>query len=159
MLDFKQVYDEFKGKVWNLTSRYVFSKQDREDIFQEIFIKIHKALPSFRGDSKIETWIYRITANTAINYLNKQKRYNLLKTILNGLRFIETDELVESAGKSLKRPLSKLNPRQRTILVLAEVEEKKLSEIAEILNLPLGTVKSGLHRAKEIVKKELIKNG
>jgi len=159
MLDFRQVYNEFKSRVWNLTSKYVFIQQDKEDLFQEVFLKIHKALPSFRGDSKIDTWIYRITANTAINHLNKQKRYNLLKTILNGLRFVEADELVESAEKSLKKPLGKLNPQQRMILILAEVEEKKLGEIADILKLPLGTVKSSLHRAKEIIRKELDKNG
>ncbi len=155
MLDFKQVYDEFKGKVWGLTSRYVFSKQDREDLFQEVFLKIHKALPGFRGDSKIETWIYRITANTAINCLNKQKRYKLLKMVLYKLRFIEAEEMLEPENKTLAKPLEKLNARQRLILIMAEVEEKKLGEIAQLLNIPVGTVKSNLSRAKEIVRKEL----
>jgi len=155
--DFAKIYAEHKDAVWKLVSRYAASKPDREDLFQEVFLKIHKALPHFRGEAKLDTWIYRITANTSLNYLKKRKRYAGLKEILSKFRFVEEKE-EEKEEEKLSKPLQKLNPLQRMILILAEVEEKKLEEIAKTLKIPVGTVKSNLFRAREIVKKELNKN-
>ncbi|MFH1361043.1 MAG: sigma-70 family RNA polymerase sigma factor [bacterium] len=152
-MDFSKVYDDHKELVWRLVSRYVASQHDREDLFQEIFLRINQALSKFRGQAKIETWIYRIAANTAINFVKKQQRYSWFKRTLELLRKEDAEE--KEDGDGLFEPLKKLNPRQRMILVLAEVEEKKLEEIGEMLKLPVGTVKSNLHRAKEILKKEL----
>ena len=154
---FDRVYADFKGKVWSLIARYVRSQADREDLFLEVFLNIHRALSRFRGDSSLETWIYRVAVNTSLNFIKKQKRYKLITDALSAFRPIESEVPVEP-DLDLK-PLEKLNPQQRTILLLAEVEEKKLEEIAQIMNLPLGTVKSNLHRAKEILRKELGENG
>lgn len=158
-LEFEEVYDNYKKKVWMLTSRYLASAHDREDLFQEVFIKVHKALPKFRGDSSIDTWIYRITANTAINYLKKHKRYKLLKSMLEKMRVIKSDCPAEREEELKFKPLEKLNPQQRMIIILHDVEDKKLEEIAEILKLPVGTVKSNLHRGRDILRKELKYNG
>jgi len=158
--DFSQVYAAHKEMVWKLVSRYVFSQQDREDLFQEVFLKIHQGLNRFEGRSGIQTWIFRITANTALNFLKKQKRYGGLKDILSRFRFIEEkdEDKDHDEGKELSKLLGKLNPQQRMILIMADVEERKLEEIAQTLDLPVGTVKSNLHRAREIVKKEMNKN-
>ena len=157
--DFTRVYADHKENVWKLISRYAASRHDREDLFQEVFLKISKALPRFRGEAKLDTWIYRITVNTSLNHLKKRKRYAALKNILSKFRSIEEREEDKDRDKEkLSKPLEKLNPLQRMILILAEVEEKKLEEISKTLNIPLGTVKSNLHRAREIVKKELNKN-
>jgi RNA polymerase sigma-70 factor (ECF subfamily) len=158
-LDFSTIYNEHKELVWRLVGKYVAKQHDREDLFQEVFLRVHQALPRFRGDSAPGTWIYRITVNTAINYVKKQQRYRLLTDLLAGLRFEESIPTSDVEATSLLKPLEKLNPQQRTILLLADVEEKKLEEIAQTLNLPLGTVKSNLHRAREIIKKEVKKNG
>lgn len=157
--DFDQIYNAHKEKVWQLVSRYVPAQQDREDLFQEIFLNVHQALPKFRGEASLETWTYRITVNTAINYVKRRKRYKLLTGLLAGLRFEESIPSSEVEVSRLLKPLEKLNPQQRTILLLADVEERKLDEIAKIMGLPIGTVKSNLHRAREIIKKELEKNG
>lgn len=157
-LDFTQVYAEHKERVWQLISRYVFSREDREDLFQEVFLNVHKALPKFRGEAAVATWLYRITVNTAINYLKKRDRHRTVITVLSSLRIIETEEPIIAEATALEKPLRKLNPRQRLVLILSDVEEKKLEEIAEVTGLPLGTVKSTLHRAREAVKKELMKN-
>lgn len=154
---FDRVYADFKGKVWQLIARYVRPQADREDLFQEVFLNIHRALPRFRGDSQLETWIYRVAVNTSLNFIKKQKRNKLITDALSVLRPIEPEAPAEDE-LDLK-PLEKLNPQQRAILLLAEVEEKKLEEIAQIMKLPLGTVKSNLHRAKEILRKELGENG
>ncbi|MFA4967018.1 MAG: sigma-70 family RNA polymerase sigma factor [Candidatus Margulisiibacteriota bacterium] len=157
--DFEQIYMDSKKNVWSLVSRYVFFQQDREDLLQEVFINVHKALSKFRGESSINTWIYKITVNTAINYVNKQNRFKTLKRALSGLRIIEEESLQVSSDINELKPLAKLNPQQRMILLLSDIEEKKLDEIAEMMRLPIGTVKSNLHRAREIVKKEVIENG
>jgi len=133
-------------------------QSDKEDLLQEVFLNVHKALPRFRGEASLETWIYRITVNTAINYLKKQKRHQKITQVLGGLRIMDTVEVAESVDSTILKPLEKLNPQQRTIILLSDVEEKALDEIAEILQVPVGTVKSNLHRAREIVKKEVIKN-
>ncbi|HVN67950.1 MAG TPA: sigma-70 family RNA polymerase sigma factor [Candidatus Sulfotelmatobacter sp.] len=155
--EFASIYEEHKEKVWRIVSRYVFSREDREDLFQEVFLAVHRALPGFRGESKIETWLFRLATNTSINYVNKQSRIRRLKELLSGLRLIEVAEPAEPGD--LSGPLKKLNPRQRLVLVMAEVEEFTLEEIAAQTGLPVGTVKSNLHRAKEIVKKEVVDNG
>ncbi|MCX5751090.1 MAG: sigma-70 family RNA polymerase sigma factor [Candidatus Saganbacteria bacterium] len=156
--DFSGIYITYKQKVWGLVSKYVSTCHDKEDLFQEVFLKVHKALPKFRGEAEVGTWIYRIAVNTAITFLQKQKRYRLLKDLLDKMRVFEAEEADLSVTGELYGPLEKLNPKQRMILVLAEVEEKKLEEIAQTLNLPVGTVKSNLNRAKEILRKELGKN-
>ena len=153
--DFAQVYSDHKERVWKLICRYAFSPPDREDLFQEVFLKIHRALPRFRGESKLETWIYRLTVNTAIDHLKKQRRYERLKGVLEGFGLVRPEAPKPEEGGEVWKPLEKLNPRQRAILIMADVEEKKLEEIARTLQVPLGTVKSNLNRAREIVKKEL----
>ena len=158
-LEFEEVYNNFKEKVWKLTSRYLASSHDREDLFQEVFIKVHKALPNFRGDSKLDTWIYRVTANTAINYLKKQSRYKLLKNTLERMRIVKHQDSTGGKEELKFKPLEKLNPQQRMVVVLHDVEDKKLEEIAQILTLPIGTVKSNLHRGRDIIRKELENNG
>jgi len=156
-IEFSLLYDNHKEMVWKLISRYVFSREDREDLFQEVFLNIHNALPKFRGEANVETWLYRITINAAINYVKKQNFNRKLQQILESLRIVE--EISPAEIDELSLPLAKLNPRQRMILLLAEVEEKSLEEIAETMGLPVGTVKSNLHRAKEIIKKEVVKDG
>ena len=157
--DIAAVYQEHKEMVWRLTSRYVSAKEDQEDLFQEIFLRIYKALPSFRGEAALRSWIYKITVNTAINYAKKRQISQKAKNVLSWLRIIETEE--NSVGPKeeglITKALEKLNPKQRMILLLAEVEEKPLTEIASYLQIPVGTVKSNLNRAKENLKKELEK--
>jgi len=157
--DFASVYAACKDNVWRLVSKYVLTREDREDLFQEVFLRVHQALPRFRAESAISTWVYKITVNTALNYVKRRNRYKWVKEIFNNLRVLEAEPQEPAANIEELRPLGKLNEQQRMILILADVEEKKLSEIAEMLDLPVGTVKSNLHRAREIIKKEVSEHG
>ena len=121
-------------------------------------MNVHRALPGFRGESSLSTLLYRISANTAINHLKKRDRHRQVVNVLANLRIIETEEPTAVETSLLEEPLKKLNPRQRMVLVLADAEEKKLEDISAIMKMPLGTVKSTLSRAREIVKKELMKH-
>ena len=155
---FEQVYENHKKEVWGLVSKYVPDQADREDLFQEVFLKIYKALAGFRAESTLKTWIFRITVNTSLNYLKRKKRQRKLLDILGGFRLIDVEEKNDEVVEVALQPLAKLNPKQKMILLLVEVEEKSLMEVSVLLRLPVGTVKSNLHRAKEIVKKELNEN-
>lgn len=161
--DFLKIYNDNKELVWRLVSRYVSSKDDKEDLFQEVFLNIYKALPKFRGQSKIETWIYRITINRSINYIKKQARHKKIKDIFEKVKHIYSKYSEDEEAKKqevdlmLWKPLEKLNPKQRMILLLSEVEEMDLADIAKHLKMPIGTVKSNLHRAKNILRELLNK--
>src|SRR3989339_81957 len=157
MLEFSNIYADCKQLVWKLAYKYVYTLEDREDLFQEIFLNIHKALPRFRNEAAVSTWVYKIAVNTSINYVKKRNRYKALKEMVSNFRLPHADavDIITDADADKFKPLEKLNPQQRMILLLAEVEEKKMDEIAEIMKLPVGTVKSNLFRAKEIIKKEV----
>ncbi len=158
-IDFNQVYTDHKEFVWWLVSKYVKSTYDREDLFQEVFLKIHRALPGFRGQAAVQTWLYRVTVNTSLSFLKKQSNYRKLREVLVNFRLVEKTEMAQDVDESIWQPLNKLNPQQRMILIMSDVEENKLEEIASLLKIPIGTVKSNLHRAREIVKKELNQDG
>jgi len=157
--NFADIYSHHKENVWQIVARFADKQEDREDIFQEVFLAIHRNLPRFRGEAAIGTWLYRIAVNTAINHQKKLNRQKLLFKFLAGLRLSEASEPSHLAELALFKPLDKLNPRQKMIVILADVEERPLEEIASWLNLPIGTVKSNLSRAREIIKKELKKHG
>lgn len=158
-LSFDEVYGYCKNNVWNLISKYSFTKEDREDIFQEVFFNVHKALPRFRGDSQINTWVYKIAVNAAIDHVNRQKRHRMIVNVLGTLRVIDPEPVETGPDIEELKPLEKLSPRQRMVLLLSDVEDKKMDEISSIMNIPAGTVKSNLHRAREIVRKEILKDG
>ena len=158
-VSFFQIYDEQKSMVWRLVSRYVPLKQDREDLCQEVFLKVFKSLKHFRGEASVKTWVYRITVNTSLSYLKKKKRNEALMSALSVFNVFSADDKQIELDEDVFKPLGKLNPRQRMVLILADIEDQSLDNIADMLNVPVGTVKSNLHRAREIVKKELEKNG
>ncbi len=126
--NFYEIYNSNKELVWNLVSKYISLYQDKEDLFQEVFIRIHKALKSFRGESDIKTWIYRIAINTSINFIKKKKRQEKIKEMF---KFFKLKDLSSEAIKAkeeenieLFKPLEKLNPKQKMIIILSDVEER-----------------------------------
>lgn len=156
MKPFKKVYGENKEFVLRTISKYTDNEQDREDVFQEVFININRSLKGFKGDSDIKTWIYKISVNTAINHLKRRKMTeNITGAIKAALPFLksyhEEPDVAVEIGEL--RFLKVLDPKQKAVLIMSEVDELKMSEIAKVLNIPQGTVKSTLNRAKEKVRK------
>lgn len=157
--------------VYNLAYRLCGNPTDAEDIVQDTFVKVFKSLERFRSESDLSTWIYRIAVNTWKNRVRSEKRRGLWKMFsLEGLgqdeekiaREIPADEpamgsRLEDQEKEgvLQKALLELEAEERTILVLRDVEEKSYEEIAKALELPLGTVKSKLFRARESLRKKL----
>lgn len=160
--------------VFNLSLRLTGNKSDAEDLAQDVLIRALRALPSFRGDSKASTWVYRITVNTWKNRVRSEKRRGFWKTVTLGyfgkdedgedeVRDVKADEPaldaeLEKSEKSsqVQKALLRLDEDDRAIVVLREIQEKSYEEIGELLGLPQGTVKSKLFRARAKLK-ELLK--
>ncbi|MDX6770828.1 MAG: sigma-70 family RNA polymerase sigma factor [Elusimicrobiota bacterium] len=160
--------------VFNLALRLTGNKADAEDLAQDALIRALKALPRFRGESKASTWVYRITVNAWKNRVRSEKRRAFWKTVTLGfygkdedgedeVRDVKADEPaldaeLEKTEKSgqVQTALLQLEEDDRAIVVLREIEERSYEEIGEMLDLPQGTVKSRLFRARAKLK-ELLK--
>jgi RNA polymerase sigma-70 factor (ECF subfamily) len=133
-----------------------------------VFIKVYKSLPSFRGDSAFYTWLYRITVNTAKNYLTSQSRRPPASDIdamdadsydgSNALRETDEPEAVlraEEIKKVILTTIESLPAELKSAIILRELEGMSYDEIANIEDCPIGTVRSRIFRAREIIDKQL----
>ena len=164
---FRQVVETFKDKVYNSAIGIVQNEEDAEDIAQEVFIAVHRSIHSFKGDSSLSTWIYRITLTRSLDHLRKQKRqkrWAIVKRIFQGEEekisahsFHHPGVQLENKEKAavLFSALSKLPETQRAAFTLHHVEELSHKEISEVMNVTTGAVESLLHRAKQNLRKHL----
>jgi RNA polymerase sigma-70 factor (ECF subfamily) len=166
--DFQHIYEEFYPKIVGYLRRLV-GDPESEDVAQEVFVKVNRALDGFRGESSFSTWIYRIATNTAMDHLRKpafaQRPEN------NGSPeedFPEEDCIPDANAPVLDMALIRkdmndcirgivdgLPENYRTVLVLSDLEGFTNAEIAEVLALTLDSVKIRLHRARTRLRKEL----
>jgi RNA polymerase sigma factor (sigma-70 family) len=153
----KQLYDCYKGKLFATCLRYAHSREDAEDIFQDGFVRIFKDLHQYTGVGNLEGWLRKVMVNTALQHLRKQK--NGLQTVeFDGQEYAdEAEEFVmdEQQAKNLLRILHLLPPGFRTVFNLYVLEGYTHPEIAEILDISVGTSKSQLMRAKAAFRKLL----
>jgi RNA polymerase sigma-70 factor (ECF subfamily) len=161
---------DFQQPVYNLVSRLLSDPADACDVVQEVFLKIFRKIGAFRGASSLKTWIYRVAVNEAYNY---QRWYGRHRRQEVGLESEEEGSLsyyqtVPDPGRSpydcaadrerhalVEAALNHLNPSFRTAVVLRDVEELSYEEIADILQVAMGTVKSRILRGREALRKEL----
>ncbi len=169
ILAFEEIYKKSSGFVYSVAFRVVNNASFAEDITQEVFLKIHKNLKNFRFESAFKTWIYRITANTAINTYKKHLKHDKQRVDLDdALRFspssISTDKAVQASDskKIIDSLLMKLSPGQRICLILREIEGLRYREIAQTLKISINTVRSRIKRAREALlslgRKEVMAN-
>lgn len=164
---FNMLVQRYQNKVANLVSRYV-PLSDVSDVAQEAFIKAYRALDSFRGDSAFYTWLYRIAVNTAKNYLIAQGRRlpstdidvndaenfensSALKEISNPENLMLSDELKRIVFQTIES----LPEDLRTAITLREIEGLSYEDIASIMECPVGTVRSRIFRAREVLDNKI----
>ena len=160
---------KYQRKLGRLLSRFVRDPAEVEDVTQEAFIKAYRALPSFRGDSAFYTWLYRIGINTAKNYLVALGRRAPTTTGFDNEEaegFEDADQLRDSStpeseleGKEIaatvNRAMDALPVDLRTAITLREIEGLSYEEIANVMNCPVGTVRSRIFRARDAIAAEL----
>lgn len=161
---FELLVNQYQKLVFFVINRLVQNKQNKEDICQEVFIKIHHSLPSFRFQSKLSTWIARIAYLAAVNYLksNKGKSSYEYRENIDEYHFTDENperELMKKDTSLYVNHLIEQMPHQyKTVLTLYHLNEFSLTEINEITGIPEGTVKSYLFRARKLLKEKLEKD-
>ncbi len=162
---FDQLFTRYQGRIFGLVSRYVRDRQEVEDVVQEAFIKAFRALPRFRGDSQFYTWLYRIAINTAKNHLVARSRrppgadidadeaesFEPMRQVENPENELARDEL----SKVIHQAIAELPDDLRSALTLREFDGMSYEQIADIMDCPVGTVRSRIFRARESIDKRM----
>ncbi|HLO33423.1 MAG TPA: sigma-70 family RNA polymerase sigma factor [Anaerolineales bacterium] len=171
-LDFPKIYEAFQPKILRYLTRLV-GEAESEDLTQEVLIKISEALPNFRGESQLSTWIYRIATNAALDRLRSPSYKRVVQNCSasseteiddrNALTeemtpLVEPQVFRKEMNECIHAFIQRLPENYRTILILSEFEGLKDSQIAETLGISSGAVKIRLHRAREKLKEDFIAN-
>jgi RNA polymerase sigma factor (sigma-70 family) len=164
-LAFNAFIKKYQRLVAAIVFRMVYNAADREELSQEVFLKIFANINEFQGAAKISSWIGRITSNTCINYLRK-KRLPLFddiagpgQTLENVAGNIPTPEYLHeqvNSNLNLQREIDRLPAHYRLILTLFHFSEMNYDEIGQALKIPAGTVKSHLFRARQKLRERLL---
>lgn len=159
---------KYQARIINLVSRFVRNPADAMDVTQDAFLKAYRALPKFRGDSAFYTWLYRIAVNTAKNYLAVQARRPLeAEEDISEIEHFEGDStlkdqatpehllLTEEIQATVIATIEELPEDLRTAITLREVDGLSYEEISNVMECPIGTVRSRIFRAREAIDKQL----
>jgi len=160
---FRKILEKHYRLIYSVVHGVAGRQDETEDIVQEVFVKIFRALPEFRGEARLSTWIYRIARNEAVNALEKRK--------LQTVPIEDCDDLPASeespaatvqrmiTRERLERLMKRLDEKQRLAIELRYRGEKSYEEIADIMEIPLGTVKTYIYRAKVSLKRMMTGSG
>ena len=168
---FEALIVQYEKDIYKLCLKILHDEEEAADIFQEVCLKIWRQLKSYKGDAKLSTWIYRLTTNQCIDVLrkNKKKQHTISLFQKNekdeeySLDSISKEDVYETVEtKALQEVvqlgISELKPEYQVIIVLKDMEAYSYEEIAEILQISLGTVKSRLSRARKALRCVLEQN-
>jgi RNA polymerase sigma-70 factor (ECF subfamily) len=166
---FRLLVDTYQKFVLNSCYKFVYNRETAEDLTQEVFIEVYRSINLFRADSKLSTWIYRISITKSLDYLKGQKRkkrFAILKSLFGEDEVEERisapdnnspDKILENNDrlKVLSWALSKLPENQRIAFTLSKSADVSYKEISEVLGVSVSSVESLIHRAKQNLKKKL----
>jgi RNA polymerase sigma-70 factor (ECF subfamily) len=149
---FRKIVEGYHSVAYAVVRAILGNRDDVEDVIQNVFVKVYKGLHRFRGDSRLSTWIYQIARNEALNAAGRSKR-NLEPLGDLDIASSEKDSPEARFGErelrgQLESALSQLDEVQRVAIELRYMAERSYNEIADIMNIPLGTVKTNIYRGK-----------
>ncbi|MCI0331190.1 MAG: sigma-70 family RNA polymerase sigma factor [candidate division Zixibacteria bacterium] len=157
---FNELVRLYQKRVYAVAFRMVRDEEEAKDLTQEVFVKMYKMLPDFRGEASVFTWAYRATVNLAINHLRRKKIISWVPLLeaeekpeepKEGLSDIDTERLKRAIADAVK----KLPPKQRAIFILRHYDELSNEEIAQIVGKSVGAVKANYFQALQKMKKHL----
>lgn len=159
---FRDLVSQFNGAIFNTASGILQNMEDAEDITQEVFMEVFRSVEGFKGQSKLSTWIYRITVSKSLEMIrkrNRKKRFGLMKS-LEEIRVEPVPELTafyhpgvrlenKEHAAILFKSINKLPEKQKAAFILHKMEDLSYSEIAEVMNMSLSSIESLLFRARQ----------
>ena len=160
---FNEIVKDYSERVYWHVRRFVNSHEDADDLVQDIFLKIWTALPSFRGEAQLFTWVYRIATNETLNWLRREK-------VRAALRFASIDSEMErridedpffdgdAAERALSKAVARLPEKQRQVFILRYYDEMPYEQMSEVLDTSVGALKASYHIAQEKVRESLGRN-
>ena len=160
--NFDDIVENYADFVYNVAYRMMGTPEDAEDVSQDAFISAYRAFERFRGESKVTTWLYRITVNAALMKLRKEKKARTLtRTGLDDVVIVDWSDAPErfatnsELGNKIKEGIAMLPEDLQAAVVLRDVEELSNSEAAEILDVTVSSLKSRLHRGRILLRKHM----
>ncbi|MCP4568048.1 MAG: sigma-70 family RNA polymerase sigma factor [FCB group bacterium] len=158
MVAFSTIVDRYRDRLMNVIGRMPISREGAEDIVQEAFLRVYQHRDSFDFKHCFSTWLYTIALNLARNNLRKKKRYKFFDIFDLQNKEVETAvqaKVPSNIGPALEQAIDSLPDKYKTAFLLRDIEEMSYDEIARILSVPLGTVKSRVNRARSILRDKL----
>ena len=160
---FNEIVKDYSERVYWHVRRFVNNHEDADDLVQEIFLKIWTALPSFRGEAQLFTWIWRIATNETLNWIRRDKvRAALRFTSIDAEmeRRIDSDPFFDgdAADRALSKAVAKLPEKQRQVFILRYYDEMPYEQMSEVLGTSVGALKASYHIAQEKVRAALGKD-
>ncbi|CAN5123644.1 RNA polymerase sigma factor [soil metagenome] len=166
---FKHLVDSQKNRVYNTSLGIIQNSQEAEDITQEVFIQVLESIGDFKGESKLSTWIYRITITKSLEFIRKRKRIKrfgfIIRLFQNGPGepevdvpdFVHPGVILENQERAaiLFKAIDSLPENQKIAFTLHKVEDLSYAEISKVMNVSLASVESLIHRAKHNLQKKL----
>ncbi len=165
---YKKLMRKYHDAIFNFIFKMVHDREQVEDLTQEAFIKAFASLKKFNDEYAFSTWLYKIATNNSIDYIRKRKLqvYSIDKPIeardsefgfeLPDEGYEADQELIsDQRAVMIREAIAKLPPKYRKVIELRHVDEKSYEEIADVLELPIGTVKAHIFRARELLYKQL----
>lgn len=170
---FRELVKNYQKPIRNVCLGIVLQLEIAEEITQDVFVEVFNSIHSFRAESKLSTWMYRMAVNKSLNYLRSQKKHRLLQRLESFFSEESENRQIQIADSSIPNPLQriiateeaeriqniihKLPENQRIAFSLHKFDDLPYKEISEVMNLSLSSVESLIHRAKVNLQKSILK--
>ncbi len=168
---FEKLVYTYQDKVYTLCYRYSGNEEDANDLAQEAFIKAYRSLGSFKGNSRFSTWLYRVTTNVCLDEMRRKKRLiqtqsldqpvtgadgEMSRIVADESQSVDVLYEAQEQADYIQSLLNELKPEHRMVLLLKDIMELSYDEISKVLNIPSGTIKSRLSRARDLLRRKLL---
>ncbi|MCQ2011307.1 RNA polymerase sigma factor SigW [Sporolactobacillus sp. STSJ-5] len=169
---FAELVERYKNSVFAICLRMVGNAQEAEDLSQEAFIRAYNHIDQYDHERKFSTWLFRIATNLSIDFLRRRKNVVSLDAVVPSTEGLSLNAMLPDEGEQpedrivrketeemVQGEIKKLPEKYRSAVVLKYIEDLSLKEISEIMEIPVGTVKTRIHRGREMLRKNMMAEG